>query len=602
MGTENGIAKMPSQLRQTAYGAITISRMLTVRVDRPKREETVLFGHVGAAWVRHLTFENPDMDASTIRDVDSMLAMPDKEFAAAVRQMTSAIYRSEGVLLERARSAILVERRDDRWRNVERIGRALSGIGPLSETGRAEGHFLIGYALWHGAKSDESSRHFELAGRSYRATGALGVGALSDFAAAASFHPGDTRFPERIQESLKRITATDPDAARRLAPAVDHDLAVHVVVQNVIAGAAVPTELPSPITEDDLNMLRVAMMRVLGQPGRAAAIARWIQSLRGLPGDQSGELDALVRVLGRVREWDALVDILRDMIAHGDERPTTHMELARALSETGRWREAKILLTSRVATSPENERTELLKRLIMLGALAGDPDTGRWKAELHAPGDEWIAQAVPPTMTAEALAEPELLARIEDGKLTIDPRLGTRGEAAIRAHIFAAMVLTGSPDQRAEALKDIAERDPDVYPEVVRLLPRRARPLSAAEEAMRRAEDLFGKSRFRESIPEYQEAIRLDPEMHIAHLYLGDAHYRLGEYYVAIAHFTESIAIRPTAQAQRFLGDAIRDSGGDLQRAKRCFEEALALDPAYAGAQEALEDIQARLAEDGIGE
>jgi tetratricopeptide (TPR) repeat protein len=126
-------------------------------------------------------------------------------------------------------------------------------------------------------------------------------------------------------------------------------------------------------------------------------------------------------------------------------------------------------------------------------------------------------------------------------------------------------------------------------------LPSYARPISTSEEALRRAEEMFRQRRFRDSIPEYQEAIRLDPEMHLAHLGLGDAYYNLGEYQLATAHFGESLAIRPTPQGHRFLGDAIRMSSGDLRRARRCYEDALAMDPAYRGAQKALEDIDNRL-------
>lgn len=118
---------------------------------------------------------------------------------------------------------------------------------------------------------------------------------------------------------------------------------------------------------------------------------------------------------------------------------------------------------------------------------------------------------------------------------------------------------------------------------------------------MSRAERLFGQREYRAAIAEYQEAIRLDPEFHLAHLSLGDAYYMLGEYHVAIAHFTESIAIRPTAQAYRFLGDAIRDSGGDLRRVERCYEDALAVDPEYGGARAALEDMRREL-DGGHGE
>ena len=81
-----------------------------------------------------------------------------------------------------------------------------------------------------------------------------------------------------------------------------------------------------------------------------------------------------------------------------------------------------------------------------------------------------------------------------------------------------------------------------------------------------------------------------------AHFGLGNACFMLGEYQVAIAHLTESIAIRPTAQAHLILGASIRDSGGDLRQAERCYEDALAMDPADGDARAGLEDVRRRLA------
>ena len=129
----------------------------------------------------------------------------------------------------------------------------------------------------------ESSRHFRLACRAYQSLGSPVLGALSGVAAAAA--PADCRdsgFPERIQEAFGELAAVDAECAQRLVPAMDHDLEVYRVVREVIAGGAVPTALPEPVTEDDLHLVRSAKVDSLDQPERAVAIARWIQSLRGL--------------------------------------------------------------------------------------------------------------------------------------------------------------------------------------------------------------------------------------------------------------------------------------------------------------------------------
>lgn len=557
----------------------------------------MLFERIGVEWARLLTYEDRNASASDGRDVERVLVASPEQFAAIAGKLAIAIYSSEGPLLERARAVILSGGPQAAWAEVERIGRALIIVSHLSEQGGAAGHFLAGQALWFRRNGRESSRHFRLACRAYQSLGSPVLGALSGVAAAAA--PADCRdsgFPERIQEAFGELAAVDAECAQRLVPAMDHDLEVYRVVREVIAGGAVPTALPEPVTEDDLHLVRSAKVDSLDQPERAVAIARWIQSLRGLREDETEELDILVLLLERVRKWDALVFVLRDMIAHGEQRFAMVTALARALVETGQWSEAKALLTTRVDGSTGPERVKLLQQLVILGTLAGDPDSGRWMAELRAMGGELPEGALPPpTMVAEAAEIPELLARFDNGTLTIDPRIASKGQDAVTAHIRAAIVLGAGPEKGRELLDDIAAKDPDLYLAVVGLLPRYARPPSEAEKAMARAERLFGHREYRSAIVAYQEAIRLDPEFHLAHLALGDAYYMLGEYLVAIAHFTESIAIQPTAQAHRFLGDAIQNSGGDLRQAERCYEDALAVDPAYGGARSALDDVRRKL-------
>jgi tetratricopeptide (TPR) repeat protein len=153
------------------------------------------------------------------------------------------------------------------------------------------------------------------------------------------------------------------------------------------------------------------------------------------------------------------------------------------------------------------------------------------------------------------------------------------------------MVLGSGPEKGMELLGDIQLKEPDLYQEVVLLLPQYARPLPPGAEEHGRAEELFAQFKFREAIVEYKAAIKLNHDNELAYLGLGDAHYRLGEYHLATAYFSESIAIRPTPQGYHFLGDAIQQGRGDRRRARQCYVEALALDPGYQGAREKLDHL-----------
>jgi tetratricopeptide (TPR) repeat protein len=206
----------------------------------------------------------------------------------------------------------------------------------------------------------------------------------------------------------------------------------------------------------------------------------------------------------------------------------------------------------------------------------------------------------PPTQLAEAeqARQPlrRLRARLENGSLTIDPSIPP-GE--IEEHMMAAMIL-GLGTQEGTALRnDLAVKDPALYKKVLEYLPAYAKPASDADVHLAEAEQLFRQRRYREAIAEYQAALAVDPDLEFAQLGLGDAHYMLGEYRMAIAHFTESIAIQPTPQAFRFLGDAILRGQSDPHRAKQCYEQALELDPHYGGARDALRQVTQMLAEGG---
>jgi tetratricopeptide (TPR) repeat protein len=130
------------------------------------------------------------------------------------------------------------------------------------------------------------------------------------------------------------------------------------------------------------------------------------------------------------------------------------------------------------------------------------------------------------------------------------------------------------------------------------LLPVEARLAPAVAHHMRAGEELFRQRRFDEAIAEYKAALDVEPDLEYAELCIGDCHFMQGKYHLAIAHFTESIAIRPTPQAWRFLGDCHLRARARFE-AKQCYEEALRLDPDYGAARDALQRVTQTLTAGG---
>ncbi|AHH95776.1 tetratricopeptide repeat protein [Kutzneria albida] len=558
----------------------------------------MLFEVIGSEWARNLAADEPERNPDAERTVQGVLAsVSPEQLTSYVRDRTAELVAHRANLLAHARTEVLAGRRD-----VERIGRVLITIGHLAAEARAAGHFLVGYALR--SSSAESRRHFELAVVAYRDLRAPLLAALAGLAAAAaSLTPERIRDDRTIDGLLRAVTdigRVDAECRRRITGPVDDYVTFLRLGRELMDGGPVPSTLLAA-AEDELNILRTAMVAALPRPERAAAIARWIQALRGLPADSVLELEQLVDMLAEVRDWEPRLALLRDMIAHGDRRDETVIELARTLTELRRWDEARVELAARLGGRPGPEHVELLRFMVMTGYTVGDPETPQWARMLQAVGGELPESAMPPpTMSAEAgqARQPRrrLLARFENGSLTIDPSIPA-GE--VKEHMMAAMVLGLGAQKGSELLDDLAVKDPALYEKVLDYLPADARPVSEADAHLAAAEQLFQQRRYREAVTEYQAALAADPDLEFAQLGLGDAYYMLGEYRMAIAHFTESIAIRPTPQAFRFLGDAILRGQSDPHRAKQCYEQALELDPNYGGARNALRQVTLMLAEGG---
>lgn len=558
---------------------------------------SVLFEVIGAEWARSLAVDEVNLNPAAEGMVQRLMApLSPERLTSYIRDRMDQLYLYHANLLARARAEVLAGQR-----NVEQIGRALIAISHFSAEAGAAGHFLVGYALR--SRSPESRRHFELAVVAYRDLQEPLLTALASLAAEAAFDPERIQDDTTVDGLLRAVTnigKVDAECRRRINGPVDGYIKLLRIAHELMGGGPVPS-IMLRASEDELNILRAAMVAALPQPGRAAEIARWIQALQGMPPDFPLELQSLVGMLADVRDWEPRLALLRDMIAHGDHRDETLIELARTLTELGRWDEAKSELKTRLGAQPGPEHIELLQFMVMMGRTSGDSEARQWHRTLQAVGGELPESAMPPPTQAadiEQARQPrrQLLARFENGTLTIDPRIPPE---EVQEHLMAAMVLGCGPQKGAELRDSLAVKDPALYEKVLEYLPAYARPASDAEMHLAAAEQLFQQRRFREAITEYKTALAADPDLESAQRYLGDAYYMLGEYHMAIAHFTEAIAIRPTPQAFRFLGDAILHGQRDRYRAKRCYEKALELDPNYGGARDALKQMLADGGADG---
>lgn len=552
--------------------------------------EPMLFEQLGAEWARLLPDSAVDPEQLSEHTVQAALkASALGELTAFVREHRAELRRGLPGLIQRARADVLAGERE-----TEDLGRVLVALGPHSAEGLAAGHYLVGHALR--LRKTRGGRHFEQASLAYRDVGAHTLECLSALAAeAARMSPQEDRGLSfnGVTAAFGRLALANDDCSKRVAPRLDRFLMVLRLTRSLSEGNLPPADLTA-VTQDELEMLRFAMVAVMRQPERIVPVARWIQSVRGLPADSWQEMDNLAAMLGDVCDWEPRICLLQEMVAQGDRRPDSLASLAGTLVEVGRAAEAKVLLTERVGERPGPEHIELLQYLVMFGVTTSDPDTGAWAATLNALGGELpelpAGMMPPPSQLREPVEQsvPRLLAHFEGGTLTVDPRLAEQGMEKIEAHTLAAIIVGLGPEEGARYRDDVAAKDPELFSKVLELLPPQARPRSAAEDHLADARRHLANRGYREAIEEYRKALTADPDLEHAHLGLGEAYYRLGDFHLSAAHFTESLAIRPTPQAYRFLGDTILKAQGDRRRARHCYEQALALDPDYGGARDAL--------------
>ncbi|MFF1923924.1 CHAT domain-containing protein [Streptomyces sp. NPDC058221] len=481
-------------------------------------------------------------------------------------------------------------------------------VGRLEDALRREAHVLRGAAADLGWQRDEAVRQFGHATHGPQQHGtdpATFLGAVG-----------------RLGSGQEDEAGSDPraEAARALAPArgSGYDTAVDAV-QHAFdvrwsaletaadafaaadpegAGAVVETWLGAHDPSGSVELWRACAGRLLGtadEPGTAVPLAeRLDRAFDGLHPD--GFRDLLVVLYERERRPNAVVEVLTPLQASRPDDPDLAYRLAWSLRLTGDAAAGARLIRPFVAdpVGPDDER--VVELLAILLHESGSPEAARWNGVLAAlRGDDGLASVMPTAGRPAFAGTLPLVARFEDGTLSVDPeRAAALSPGQLQDHVTAAMV-AGSPDG-PELLRRLFAEAPERAAGVAELLGLRSdpgphAPPSEADLLFREGEQHFERQDFTEAAGCYREALRLDPDHAAALLCLGDVHFLRKEFSAARAYFEESVAADETPMAWRFLGDTLRNLAEPTDRVRACYERALELDADYGGARSALDRL-----------
>ncbi|WP_329274632.1 CHAT domain-containing protein [Streptomyces sp. NBC_00691] len=289
---------------------------------------------------------------------------------------------------------------------------------------------------------------------------------------------------------------------------------------------------------------------------------------------------------------DRALRIHNGLLAENPDDGERLVAVAKALSRTDRADEAIALLRSRLSDPPIAGEEGILQELTILLVKEGSPEAGLWDSEFRRLTGAGLGDLMPTRGPAAPTAQ-RAFARLEDGRLTISPDMGTLPPGEIKPQIFAAMI-AGNPDG-AQQLAELAESEPLLAAAVARLLgvPLTTRAHREAAQHIQQGEEHFQRRAYAEAAGCYQRALDVDPESYTALLALGDVYFVIGCMASARVYFQESLAVAETPMAWRFLGDTFRAERGAsaTEAARSCYLRALALDPNYGGARQALEQL-----------
>lgn len=300
-------------------------------------------------------------------------------------------------------------------------------------------------------------------------------------------------------------------------------------------------------------------------------------------------LDSLVDYYIYSRQYDAAEWLVQQQLKTHPGDLEFQKTLAEILSQQGKYAEARLLLEEALKLHPDNAflHAFLGVMLFHLNDLPSVQTHSHRALELdpNVPfASDVLGQIKPRTL------EPKAAVSFKDGNLIIGGDISALAPGELAAAMSAA-VLAAHPEQ-IEGF--FAEANPDLARRVVQLLQEQgllsSSPQPTAEQYLEQAENFFAQARWKEAIEHYSLALENDPNLAKAYMGLGDAYYRVGQYYLALVYFEESIAIEPNQYTYRFLGDTYARIGKPKQ-AIEAYNQALKLDPNYLGAHQSLQQL-----------
>ncbi len=105
--------------------------------------------------------------------------------------------------------------------------------------------------------------------------------------------------------------------------------------------------------------------------------------------------------------------------------------------------------------------------------------------------------------------------------------------------------------------------------------------LSKAEKHFNTGGELYDQGRLEEAIAEYDEAIRLDPQLTLAYNNRAATYVNLGQYQKAIQDYDKVIRLNPQLVVAYNNRGFAYDELGQHERAIQDYDEAIRLNPQY---------------------
>lgn len=479
-------------------------------------------------------------------------------------------------------------------------GRGIDLDLPARRLAAAHSRMLIGLGR-HLIGSPSSLLAYQESARAYLSRGESLLSSLADLGAETAGRPlylGD-QDQEQIRARLGAVAAASPGAAAELEPALQGYLrtlrAIAVLGQRSQAGWPHFGGLAeADVSDETISLFTVLAWSSVEDAPAAARLARAADEMSRLLGRPDGLLKMLGCALARQRRWPDATALLEECRARHPEDREVVVPLAGTWAESGRWSEARALLAGLLADPPGPQDVEVLTHLRNMAALQNDPEARHWEDLLARLDPSRTTASLMPTSMIKAPGQPQGVV-FRDGELFLLPELNELPEAERPVHIAAAMI-AGVGRHGPQLLAELEASDPAMAGRVMDLLgiERLTEEQGRVRQHIEAGEGYFARNQFEAAAAEYQRALDIDPDEPMALLYLGDTCYRRGMHHMAQAYFEESIAVAPSPQAYRFLGDAIDAADGSPARARQCYQEALRLDPSYGGARMALDQINVR--------